>query len=320
MSGKHFKKYTYDISLDEGVGARLVSWVTGLMVFFVTLTLALNFGLSSVAKTWVTGLSGTLTVEIKPPLSPADGEKISAQSQRKFEDSIRNVLAMLKNNASVRAARQLSEPEIKNLIEPWLGQGTGQDTGQGSAADAALDAIPLPALIDIKLAPDADVQKIRTSLKIIEPDATVDSQSDALSNVKTLVNTATLFMLLLTGVITGLAVVTISGIVRSKLLIHQSEVETLHLIGASDEYIARQFRQHTLRGTLRGALAGLGCLLLTMFVIGAATHTIESSFLPHLKLMPLQWAVLLIVPLVSGALIAHLTAQATVLKELSRLP
>ena len=302
MTGKHLKKYTYDISLDEGVGARLVSWVTGLMVFFVTLTLTLNFGLSSVVGVWVNGLSGTLTIEIKPPLSPADGGKITAQSQRAFEDSIRNVLAMLKSNPSVKTARQLSEPEIKDLIEPWLGQDSG--SGSGNSGNTALDAIPLPALIDIKL----------------KPDATIDNQDGALNNVKTLVGTASLFMLLLTAVIIALAIVTISGIVRSKLLIHQSEVETLHLIGASDEYIARQFRQHTLRGTLRGALAGLGCMLLTMLVIGAVTHTIESSFLPHLKLMPLQWAALLLLPLISGSLIAHLTAQATVLKELSRLP
>ena len=314
MSRKHLQKYTYDISLDEGVGARLVSWVTGLMVFFATLTLALNFGLSSIARTWVTGLAGTLTIEIKPPLSPADGEKISAQSQKKFDDSVSNVLSMLKRDASVSTAHRLPDSEIKRLIEPWLGQ-TADNTN-----DAALDAIPLPALIDVKLAPNANVARLETSIKNIEPAATVDSQSDTLGNVKTLVNTVTLFMLLLTVVIAALAVVTISGIVRSKLLIHQSEVETLHLIGASDEYIARQFRQHTLRGTLRGALAGLGCTLLTLFVIGGATHTIDSSLLPHLKLMPLQWATLLLLPLISGSLIAHLTAQATVLKELSRLP
>jgi cell division transport system permease protein len=316
MSGKHIKKYTYDISLDEGVGARLVSWVTGLMVFFVTLTLALNFGLSSVARTWVNGLSGTLTIEIKPPLPPADGGKVAPETQRAIEDSVRNVMGMLKNNASVTSARQLSEPEIKRLIEPWL----GQDTTLGKADSGALDAIPLPALIDVKLSPEADVAKLRTSLKLIDAEATIDNQGDTLSNVKTLVNTATMFMLLLTGVIVGLAVVTISGIVRSKLLIHQSEVETLHLIGASDEYIARQFRQHTLRGTIRGALIGLACTLLTLIVIGAVTHTIDSGFLPHLRLMPLQWVAVLLLPLVSGSLIAHLTAQATVLKELSRLP
>ena len=312
MSRKVFKKYTYDISLDEGVGAQLVSWVTGLMVFFVTLTLAINFGLSSVAKTWVTGLSGTLTVEIKPPLPSTDGEKVSPLSQKKFDDSVNNVMMLLRNNSSVSKSRQLTEPEIKNLIEPWIGQGTAQDT--------ALDAIPLPALIDVKLVPNANVARLEASIKSVEPTATIDSQSGTLDNVKTLVNTATLFMMLLTSVIVVLAIVTISGIVRSKLLIHQSEVETLHLIGASDEYIARQFRQHTLRGTLRGALMGLVCTLLTLFVIGAATHTIESSIFPHLKLMPVQWATLLLLPIISGSLIAHLTAQATVLKELSRLP
>jgi cell division transport system permease protein len=226
------------------------------------------------------------------------------------------VLAFLKNSPAVSSSRQLPESEIKNLIEPWLGQTTGQGAGQ----NATLDAIPLPALIDVKLAPNADIARLESGIKTIEPSATIDKQNDTLDKVKTLVNTATLFMMLLTGAIVGLTIVTISGIVRSKLLIHQSEVETLHLIGASDEYIARQFRQHTLRGTLRGALIGVGCTLLTLFAISAATHTIESSILPHLKLMPLQWATLLLLPIVSGSLIAHLTAQATVLKELARLP
>ena len=312
MSRKHFKKYTYDISLDEGVGAQLVSWVTGLMVFFATLTLALNFGLSTVAKTWITSLSGTLTVEIKPPLSPTDGEKVSPLVEKKFDDSVKNVLAFLKTDADVSKSRQLPESEIKSLIEPWLGQGTEQDE--------ALNAIPLPALIDIKLAPNADVAKLKSSIEAIEPGATIDRQNDTLGNVKMLVNTATLFMMLLTGVIVALAVVTISGIVRSKMLIHQSEVETLHLIGASDEYIARQFRRHTLRGTLRGALIGVSCTIITLLAISTVTHTIGSDLFTHLKLMPMQWATLLVLPILSGSLIAHLTAQATVLKELAKLP
>lgn len=307
MSGKVFKKYTYDISLDEGVGAKLISWVTALMVFFVTLTLALNFGLSTISKTWVTGLSGTLTVEIKPPLSSTD-DKISPTEQKRFDDSVTQVMTMLKSNKAVSEARQLTEPEIKSLIEPWMGP------------DTAIDAIPLPALIDIKLAPNADAGKLQAALKVIEPSASIDSHTDTLDDVKALVKTASLFMLLLTGVIVALAVVTISGIVRSKLLIHQSEVETLHLIGASDEYIASQFRRHTLRGTIRGALGGVAATMLTLLAIGAITHTFISNIFPHLQIMPLQWAIVLLLPVFAGSLVAHLTAQATVLKELSKLP
>lgn len=308
MSKKIFRKYSYDISLDEGVGARMVSWVTGLMVFFVTLTLALNFGLSSFAHTWVTGLSGTLTVEIKPPLSATDSGKVSAQDQKKFDSTVAQVMTMLKNDENVLDARRLSDAEIKALIAPWMGE------------DAAMEDLPLPALIDIKLAPAADTARLQTALTLIEPTATMDSHADTLDNIKGLVHTVTLFMLLLTGVIVALAVVTISGIVRSKLLIHQSEVETLHLIGASDEYIARQFRRHTLRGTLRGAVLGVLAMLATMLAIGAATHTMVEHIFPHLRLMPLQWAVLLVAPILAGSLIAHITAQATVLKELAKLP
>lgn len=304
---KHTPPYDYDISLNEGVGARLVGWITALMVFFVTLALALNFALSTVAKTWVTGLSGTLTVEIMPPLSATD-DKVSPADQKRFETSVDNVLAMLKNNSAVTDARLLGEAEIKNLIAPWMGR------------DAALEGLPLPALIDIRLAPGAETEKLTADLKAAEPSATLDTASETLDNVKGLIRAATLFMLLLTGVIVALAVVTISGIVRSKFLLHLAEVETLHLIGASDEYIARQFRRHTLRGTIRGALGGVIATVLVLLALGAVTHNAVNALFPHLQIMPLQWLAVLLVPVFTGCIISHLTAQTTVLKELARLP
>ena len=308
MSRKIFKKYGYDISLDEGVGAHLICWVTGLMIFFVTLMMAVNFGLSSITQSWVTGLSGTMTVEISPPLPSAEEEKISHKSRKKFNNIIKDVLTLLKDNVAVSEARLLSEKEVENLIEPWMGQ------------SITLDGLPLPALIDIKLVPNADTKALRNSLKTLDPTVTLDSHIDTLDGIRTLVNTATLFMMLLTSVIIALAIVIISGIVRSKMLIHQAEVETLHLIGASDEYIARQFRRHTLRGTLKGALYGLVCTFITLFIICYITRTVGGDIFPRPYLTPSQWTALLLLPITVGSLIAHLTAQATVLKELSRLP
>ncbi len=312
MSRKHFnKKYTYDISLDEGVGARMTSWVTGLMVFFATLTLALNFSLSTVAKAWMSSLSGTVTVEMKAPLLPLTDKTAAAEEQQKFQTGVHNVLAFLQKSPAVARARLMTGAEVKALIEPWLGQGN---------ENTALDAIPLPTLIDVTLAPKADVALLTRNIRTIVPSALVDRQSATLNNVRMLSDTGTFFMLILTSIIGVLAIVTISGIVRSKMLIHRTEVETLHLIGASDEYIARQFRQHTLRGTLKGALIGVLCTVATLFALGHVTHLLDSGFLPHLKLMPAQWAMLLTLPVVTGCLIAHLTAQASVLRELAKLP
>ncbi len=306
MSG-NTRKYVYDIALDEGVGAHLVSLVTGLMVFFVTLALIANIGLSGITKNWVTGISGTLTVEMKPPMTSADGAKPTPKAQDKFDDSVNQVLSMLKDRQDVSAAKRLSDNDIRALIEPWMGQG------------AALDTLPLPALIDIKLAAGADAAQLQADIKNIAPGAVIDSHSDTLDDVKALVNTSVLFVYLLTGVILALAVVAISGIVRAKLLIHQPEVETLHLIGASDEYIARQFRRHTLKGTIKGAVFGLVATVATIAAIGAITHAFDMRVLADWRLPVWQWALLVLSPIAAGSVIAHLTAQATALRELHKL-
>jgi len=298
MAKKIFSKYRYDIALDDGVGAHLVTWVTGLMVFFATLALTVNFTLGNLTQEWVSGLTGSLTVEIKPDEgNGSDAMKAKADK----------ILGMSRQHPSVADARVLTREEVLGLVEPWLGQKMPED-------------IALPMLIDVKLAKDADAAKLGRDITDLVPDAVIDSHADTLDDVRTLVGTIKMFVMLLTAVVATLAVVAVSGIVRSKLSIHRAEVETLHLIGASDEYIARQFRRHTLNGTLKGALLGVACMLVALMGIGYLTGTMNTAIIPHIRLNFLEWSTLVAIPIVAGSLIAHLTAQVTVMRDLSRLP
>lgn len=305
MKNKFFQPYRYDIALQDGVGANLVAYVTGLMVFFVTLALAVNFALTTVTHNWVSGLSGSLTVEIKPP-AVSQGAGLTAAQRKSFEESVDKVLWLAKQHPAVADSRRLSDDEIRALISPWLGDKTASE-------------IALPALVDIKLAPDADTAQLQADIVKLVPAATVDSHADTLDDVQTLVNTARSFVLMLTAVITALAVVAIAGMVRSKFAIHHQEVETLHLIGASDEYIARQFRQHTLRGTMKGALIGLAAMLASIGVISMVTGTLDSTVMPQVTLQPLHWLVVVVSPVIIGAGIAHVTAHKTVMGALARM-
>lgn len=301
MLGKKKKmpKYKYDIGLDHGAGAHLVAWASGLMVFFVTLALAVNIGLNIVTQSWVSGLAGSLTVEIKPPLSD--------KQQDAFDEKVKKVLWLARQHPSVVGSHALTREEIVALITPWLGE-------------TAPDSLPLPAIIDIKLAPDAEVGKLAADIKQIVPGAAIDSHAGTLSDVQTLVTTARLFVLLITGIIVLVTAASIGGIVRAKLAIHAREVETLHIVGASDEYIARQFRHHTLKGALKGAV--LGVLLMFAAILGVSymTQTIDTAIFPQARLNPFQWGLLAVFPVLAGSLIAHLTAQRTVMRELARLP
>jgi len=306
MTKKIFQKHHYDIALESGIGANLVSWATGLMVFFMTLALAVNIGLASITDNWVASLSGSVTVELQPPM-PAEGkDRIDEDEQKIFDDKTQKIAALGTSHPALAGGRVLDRAEVLKLIEPWLGAAMPSD-------------LPLPALVDLKLLPDADIKQLEKDILTIAPKATVDTHDDTLKDVNTLVNTARLFVLLLSGVIMLLAIFAISGMVRAKLAIHHQEVETLHLLGANDEYIARQFRHHTLKGTLKGAIIGVLAMMFTLFAIARMTRTIDSSILPSLDVMPVHWVVLLFSPILAGALIAHMTAQKTVMNALARL-
>jgi cell division transport system permease protein len=304
MPARIFKKYKYDISLQDGIGAHLVTWVTGLMVFFMTLMLAINIGLAAMADSWVSGLAGSLTVEIKPPVSADGSARPTGAQVKQFNDNADKIIWLSKQHPAVTEGRRLSDAEIKTLIAPFLGGTIPED-------------LPLPALIDLKLATDADTAKLQTDILELVPSATIDSHADTLDDVRTLISTVRGFVFLLTGVVMLLAIVAISGIVRSKFSIHRGEAEILHLLGAPDEYIARQFRHHTLQGTLKGAIGGVTCMVITLLVISGATSGISETMLPQLDFAAWHWAVLTVVPVVAGAVVAHITAQMTVMRSIA---
>lgn len=306
MATKVFQKYRYDIALESGAGAHLVAWVTGLMVFFMTLAFAVNIGLASVTQKWVSGLSDSITVELRAPAPEKDGDKQDSGARKSLDEKIKALVALGGKHNAVSAARALEDTEVRKLIEPWLGSAMPAD-------------LPLPVLIDMKITPDADLAALKKDILKIAPTATVDTHDDTLQDVSTLVNTARIFVMMLSGVIMLLAIVAISGIVRAKLAIHHPEVETLHMIGAHDEYIARQFRHHTLKGTLKGAIVGVGAMLGTLYVVGRTTRSIDSAILPDISLSTAEWGMLVAAPVIIGTMIAHFTAQTTVLGALRRM-
>lgn len=306
MATKVFQKYRYDIALESGAGAHLVAWVTGLMVFFITLAFAVNIGLASVTERWVSGLSDSITVELRAPAPEKDGDKQDSTARKSLDEKIKALVALGGKHDAVTSARALEDAEVRKLIEPWLGSAMPAD-------------LPLPVLVDMKIAPDADIAALKKDILKIAPTATVDTHDDTLQDVSTLVNTARVFVMMLSGVIMLLAVVAISGIVRAKLAIHHPEVETLHMIGAHDEYIARQFRHYTLKGTLKGAIVGVAAMLGTLYAVGRTTRSIDSAILPDISLSSAEWGMLVAAPVIIGTMIAHFTAQTTVLGALRRM-
>ena len=63
-----------DVPLSEDPASRYLPWTVGLLVFLATLALAVTLVLTAASDLWRESLSGTLTVQIPPPLDGGDGE------------------------------------------------------------------------------------------------------------------------------------------------------------------------------------------------------------------------------------------------------
>jgi len=114
------------------------------------------------------------------------------------------------------------------------------------------------------------------------------------------------------------AVLTVVYVTLSGLAVHHDIIEMLHLIGAEDGFIARQFQGHALKLGLAGAVPGLLLAVLTVELLALAAGRVDSFLLPNIRLAPEQWVALALVPVAAG-IIAMLTARVTVMRRLSRM-
>jgi cell division transport system permease protein len=95
-------------------------------------------------------------------------------------------------------------------------------------------------------------------------------------------------------------------------------IEVMHLIGAQDDYVARQFQAHALGIGLRGGLTGLLFAVATLLAVEGLAPSGGGGLLPGLALKAWQWGALALLPVVT-ALIAMVTARVTVLRTLARM-
>lgn len=288
-----------DVPLDKDASARFLPWLIAFMVYLATLALAAAIAVSNVTQAWDSGLAGKLTVQVPP--APADGG--SGQTQR-----IDAVLEALRDTPGVRSAEQLGEREMAELLRPWLGEAAGSAE------------LPLPALIAVEVAPERapELSSLQRRLDRAAAGTRVDDHQRTLGRLLEVARTLQLLAVLVVALVGAAAVVTVVFVTRTGLSIHRNVIELLHLIGAHDAYVARQFQRHALRLGLTGGLLGLGLAAATLWALARWVGQEAGAIVPEMTLSQAQWLSLIAVPL-AATLVAMLTARITVLRTLAKL-
>lgn len=273
-------------------------WVIAIMVALTVLAAGGALAMANLAAQARSDLAGGVTVQIVE----ADPVLRDAQARR--------ALAAVEGLDAVEDLRRVPDAELAALIEPWLGGGVRSE------------AVPLPALIDVRLAgaaDDAALDALRAALAEIAPDARVDAQAQWLGPVFDAI--AALRWLAL-GLIALLAFTSAAAVwlaARNALNANRGTIEVVHLLGGTDGQIARIFQRSAVIDAAIGGTVGLVLGALGLSLLGAQFAALESGMVAGGGLDAADWLLLALVP-VAGAAIALLTARMTVMASLGKMP
>ncbi|HEY4545929.1 MAG TPA: FtsX-like permease family protein [Pedomonas sp.] len=281
--------------LPEGKESQgVLPWVIAVMVYLMVLAVAGGIGVVSATQGWSSGMARSWTVQI---LSP-EGEERGAE--------VKAVMRFLSEQPGVAGVTVLPEDKARALLEPWLGE---------SAQSAEL---PVPALIDVSLAADAtlDSDTVEQQIKTYAPSSAIDDHDEWLGQLSTFARGLQALAYLIVGLVALATVAIVTFSTQAGLSSHHDTIEILHLIGAEDRQIAREFQwrylAHGLKGSIVGAIAGIG----TVAGIGEMAERLGSEgILSSFSFGPSAWTLLVVLPLLI-ALITMLTARWTVHRAL----
>lgn len=310
------------LPLDADDSNRLLPWTIAVMTFLAVLSLAVAMAMGSAAARWKNAMSADITVQVLPRAAldidagasksaaktkPAGGkEKAKGTGEDSDQARLDKTLQILRATPGVVSAEALDTSEVANLLKPWIGTGV------------SAESLPLPRVIDVVVDPGAhvDPDALASTLKDQVPGTTVDAPAEWLQQLSSLLHSAEIVALLVVVLTVSAAALTIVFTTRSEMAVHRSIIELLHLIGADDTYIARQFQAHALKLGLVGAIGGLVLAVAALLFLGVMASKIDAPLLPKLTLSPLQWAVLGMAP-IAVAFIARATARRTVMRQLA---
>lgn len=284
-----------DLPFERDHTTRFLPWIVAVMVFLGALALAAAAAIGNAVAAWDHTLAGRLTVQV--PASQANAETVT-----QLVDALRAV-------PGIAQAQALDDAVARALLEPWLGE-------LGSDLD-----LPLPIVIDVETRTGTaiDANALGAQLRKIASGVMVDDHRVWLGQLVRVARTAEWISFTILAVIGLAAVATVIFATRSGLAIHAGIINLLHVMGARDAYIARQFQMQAMMLGLRGGIIGSIGAAVVLVIVSTVTAGVDVALLPAATLSPAQWPLLISVP-VAAIAIAMATARLTVLRTLAAMP
>ncbi|MDR1694136.1 MAG: hypothetical protein LBR70_02965 [Lactobacillaceae bacterium] len=299
---KSKKRNKNEISLKGDSSGLFLEVMISIAVFLFAITLAGVLAINSMLSNWSDSILGALTVQIMPVNNIDQGKALEETlvHQNKTMEYLLNV-------EGVEDVKPLEEKQLQKLLQPWLGDSVD------------LNQLPIPRLLDVKLNKNAKIDFMGLSEKIseISSQASLDSHKLWLSKLigfaDGLRNLALVALSLVFAITSGAIVYA----TQTSLGLHRYVINILHIMGAKDTYIAKQFSRRTGVIAFIGGALGVAFAIPTIFMISKLSEAIEGGIISEAHLTEYSWAAIASIP-VFYTMIAMVTAYYTVKRTLEK--
>ena len=288
------------IPVDSAASRALVA-VIAILTFLAALAGGAAHMVARASGDWRSAVSNEMTVQIKPDV------------RRSIDDDLKKAADLFRGAAGVEAVRIVPRAESDRLLEPWLGTGL------------ALAELPVPRLVIVTIVRGSrpDNEALRQSLRREVPGASLDDHRLWIGRLSTMANTLILAGVVVVVLVTAAAGLAVAFATRGAMAGSQDSVEVLHLVGADDSFIAREFQRRFLKlGLEGGAIGGLVALVVTAVLGWISLSWSSGPGADQLQALfgsfEIGWIGYLIVVLIAAvvALIAGFVSRLTVRRHL----
>jgi cell division transport system permease protein len=216
----------------RSVARRALLTLVAIMSFLSCLSVAAVAVVADRAEGWQRQIADEVTIQIKP----AEGVDLDKTAARAAE------IAM--QVPGILSATVLDEEASTALLKPWLG------------SDLDISDLPIPRLIAVRVAENADLAALSRRLKEEIPTVAVDDHGEWLQRLSAMARVMTLVGMVVLGLVFAATALCVVFATRGAMAGNRIVIEVLHFVGAEDSYIAREFQRHFLMLGLKGASMG----------------------------------------------------------------
>lgn len=232
------------------VASRALFVVVAIMAFLACMTIGAVVMIAGAASQWSSDIGSEITVQVRP--GPDTDAAVSA------------ALQVVRETEGIASARALGDEEISALLEPWLG------------GSVDFEELPVPRLVvaTIDRENPPNLAELRRRLSVASPSATLDDHDLWQSRLKVMADTLVVGGLTVVALVLVATVLSVVFATKGAMGSNRDIVEVLHLVGAKEGFIARQFEGHFLRLGVKGGVVG-GLVALACF---AGLRWVEAEF------------------------------------------